>query len=34
MGLTARLQRLFEPQEGWPLETLTQFKRQREIQAL
>ncbi len=34
MGLTTRLQRFFEPQEGWPLETLTQFKRQREIQAL
>lgn len=34
MGVFSRIQKIFEPQDGWPLATLEQFKRQRQIQAL
>ncbi|MEM9912465.1 MAG: hypothetical protein AAF922_16965 [Pseudomonadota bacterium] len=34
MGVWTRIQEFFEPQPGWPLKTLNQFKRQRQIQAL
>jgi len=34
MAIITKIQEFFEPQDGWALETLTQFKRQRQIQAL
>lgn len=34
MDFGSRLQELFEPQEDWPLKTLVQFQRQRQIHAL
>ncbi|MEX0276791.1 MAG: hypothetical protein AB3N19_04670 [Ruegeria sp.] len=34
MGIGARIQKFFEPQEDWPLKSLVEFKRQRQIQAL
>ncbi|MDA8747396.1 hypothetical protein N9M66_04220 [Litoreibacter sp.] len=34
MGIANKIQGFFEPHEDWPLQTLVQFKRQRQIQAL
>jgi len=34
MSIGRKIQDFFEPQDGWALETLDQFKRQRQIQAL